>query len=156
MAVRRDRPGVYDDYYIEDLLNLPLDARRRIGAKGLNYLVISGALGFGDIPASAFAEGYNLIAVDGWIAFNIKKDFIEESDSTGFSNLVRGMLEGGIFDLRVRHRYYQRLSVDGRPARNLLQRLDEIKIAKPLYVVVGSTWRPAIRGRQRSVPVSYP
>ena len=114
IAARRDRPGVYDDYYIEDLRNLPLDARKRIEAKGLNCLVTSGALGFGDIPAPAFAVGYNLIAANGWIAFNIKEDFIEESDSTGFSDLVKSMLDGGILDLRVRHRYCHRLSFDGR------------------------------------------
>lgn len=114
IAARRDRPGVYDDYYIEDLRNLTLDARRRIGARGLNCLVTSGALGFGDIPAPAFAAGYNLIAADGWIAFNIKEDFIEKGDSTGFSDLVKSMLDGGILDLRVRHRYCHRLSLDGR------------------------------------------
>jgi len=115
MAAQRDQSGVYDDYYIEDLRNLSSDTRGALEAKDLNCLITSGALGFGDIPAPAFAAGYNLIAVDGWIAFNIKEDFIEESDSTGFSDLVKGMLDGGIFDLRVRHRYCHRLSVDGRP-----------------------------------------
>jgi len=115
MAVRRDRPGVYDDYYIEDLRNLTLDIRRELKAKGLNCLITSGALGFGDIPAPAFAAAYNLIAADGWIAFNIKEDFIEERDSTGFSDLVKGMLDSGILDLKVRHRYCHRLSVVGMP-----------------------------------------
>ena len=115
MAARRDRPGVYDQYFIEDLRNLTSNTRGALEAKALNCLITSGALGFGDIPVPAFAAGYNLIAVDGWIAFNIKEDFIEESDSTGFSDLVKGMLDRGIFDLRVRHRYCHRLSVDGRP-----------------------------------------
>ena len=115
LAAQRDRPGVYDEYHIGDLRNLPLDTKKALEAKNLNCLVTSGALGFGDIPASAFAEGYNLIAVDGWIAFNIKEDFIEESDSTGFFNLVKGMIDGGIFNLRVRHRYCHRLMVDGSP-----------------------------------------
>ncbi|MBU0736393.1 MAG: class I SAM-dependent methyltransferase [Proteobacteria bacterium] len=115
LATRRDRPGVYAEYFIEDLRNLSLDTRRRIENKGLNCLVTSGALGFGDIPVSAFAAGYNLIAADGWIAFNIKEDFIEERDSTGFSDLVKGMLDSGILDLKVRHRYCHRLSVVGMP-----------------------------------------
>ncbi len=34
MAARRDRPGVYDDYYIEDLRNLTLDTRRALEARG--------------------------------------------------------------------------------------------------------------------------
>jgi hypothetical protein len=114
VAVRRDRPGVYNAYYVEDLGHLSPDTRKELEAKGLNCLVTSGALGFGDIPASAFAEGYNLIATDGWIAFNIKEDFIEDNDSTGFSSLLSRMLERGILELRTRHRYCHRLSVDGR------------------------------------------
>jgi 2-polyprenyl-3-methyl-5-hydroxy-6-metoxy-1,4-benzoquinol methylase len=48
-AAQRDRPGVYDQYYVEDLENLSEAARRNLESKRFNCLVSVGALGFGDI-----------------------------------------------------------------------------------------------------------
>jgi len=114
-ATRRDRPSVYDEYYIEDLENLSSDSRKNLQAKGFNCLVTVGALGFGDVPPKAFGNAYNFIAHDGWIAFNIKEDFLEKSDTTGFSQLVRGMVQRGILGVQVKHRYRHRFSVGGSP-----------------------------------------
>ena len=114
-AAQRDRPGVYDHYYIEDLQNLSSGTRKKLEAKGFNCLITVGALGFGDIPSPAFAEGYNIIVDHGWIAFNIKEDFLEQGDSTGFSHIVKGMADRDILDIKVKHRYCHRISVDGRP-----------------------------------------
>jgi hypothetical protein len=114
-AVQRDRPGVYDDYYIEDLENLSSDTRKKLEAKCFSCLITVGALGFGDIPPRAFAEGYNLIVDGGWIAFNIKEDFLEQTDSTGFSQIVNDMASRDILNIKVKHRYGHRLSVDGKP-----------------------------------------
>ena len=114
-ATRRDRPSVYDDYFIADLENLSSETRRNLEGKGFNCLVTVGALGFGDIHPKAFANAYSLIAQDGWIAFNIKEDFLEESDATGFSRLIREMVERGILEIQVTHRYRHRFSVDRRP-----------------------------------------
>jgi hypothetical protein len=84
-------------------------------AKDFNCLVTVGALGFGDIHPKAFANAYSFIAQDGWIAFNIKEDFLEESDATGFSRLIRKMVEGSVLELYVKHRYRHRFSVDDKP-----------------------------------------
>jgi SAM-dependent methyltransferase len=114
-ATSRDRPSVYDNYYVADLEDLSPDMRNKLEAKGFNCLVTVGALGFGDIPPKAFATGYSFIAQEGWIAFNIKADFLAESDKTGFSGLIRKMVEGDILEVEVKHRYHHRFSVDGRP-----------------------------------------
>lgn len=114
-AAQRDRPGIYDEYHIEDLQNLSLNTRKRLEAWNFNCLVTVGALGFADIPPRAFAEGYNLIVDDGWIAFNIKEDFIEESDLTGFSHVLKHMVDSGILRVKVKNRYCHRLSVNNRP-----------------------------------------
>lgn len=114
-ATRRDRPSVYDDYYIANLEDISSDTRRNLEAKGFNCLVAVGALGFGDIPPKAFANAYRFIIQDGWIAFNIKEDFLDESDATGFSRVIRDMLEHGILEVQVKERYRHRFSVDGRP-----------------------------------------
>jgi len=44
-----------------------------------------------------------------------KEDFLEESDATGFSRLIREMVERGILEVQVKHRYRHRFSVDRRP-----------------------------------------
>lgn len=114
-ATRRDRPSVYDDYYVADLENLPPDTMKNLEAKGFNCLITVGALGFGDIPPKAFANAYTFIAQDGWIAFNIKEDFLEESDATGFSRLIREMAERGLLEVQLKHQYRHRFSVDDKP-----------------------------------------
>jgi hypothetical protein len=114
-AAQRDRPGVYDHYYVEDLQNLSSATRKELEANGFNCLITVGALGFGDILLPAFAEGYNLIVDGGWVAFNIKEDFLEQGDPTGFSHIVKSMADRGILDIKVRHRYCHRITADGRP-----------------------------------------
>jgi SAM-dependent methyltransferase len=113
-AALRDRPGVYDEYYIEDLLDLSPDVEDKLKAKCLNALVTVGALGFGDIPARAFAKAYNFIVDEGWIAFNIKEDFLEDQDATGFCRLIRKMTEDHILKIETKHSYCHRLSLDGK------------------------------------------
>jgi predicted TPR repeat methyltransferase len=113
-AAQRDRPGVYNQYYVEDLENLSKEARRDLESKCFNCLVSVGALGFGDIPPVAFAKAYNLIADEGWIAFNINEGFIKGDDTTGFSSLIRQMIDKGILIVKVRNRYCHRLSVAGK------------------------------------------
>jgi hypothetical protein len=114
-ATRRDRPSVYDDYYIADLENLSSDTKKSLEAGGFNCLVTVGALGFGDIHPKAFANAYSFIAQDGWIVFNIKEDFLETSDKTGFSGLIRDMIERGVIEVQVKHRCRHRFSVGGQP-----------------------------------------
>ncbi len=114
MAAERDRPGVYDAYHTVDLTAMPRDVRRDLQRRELNTLVTVAALGFGDIPPLAFAEAFNLITDHGWVAFNIKDRFLEEEES-GFSKLIRCMLDEGILEHRDETHYRHRLSVHGDP-----------------------------------------
>lgn len=114
MAAERDRPGVYDAYHTVDLTAMPAGIRRDLGEWRLNTLVTVAALGFGDIPPRAFAEAFNLITPQGWVAFNIKDRFLEEEES-GFSKLIRRMLDEGILEHRDEVHYRHRLSVRGDP-----------------------------------------
>ena len=114
-AAARDRPGVYDDYLVLDLTNIPPDTRRELEAHRFNCLVTVAALGFGDIPPNAFAEAHNLIDDGGLIVFNIKEDFIADSDASGFSRLISRGFESGALAKRAERRYQHRLSVAGEP-----------------------------------------
>ncbi len=73
------------------------------------------ALGFGDIPPKAFVEAFNLISKHGWVAFNIKDTFLDRSDSSGFSTLIRELIFSEYLDLYLIQRYRHRLSLEGEP-----------------------------------------
>jgi len=115
-AAERDRPGLYEDYLVLDLTKIPPEARQQLEGKRFNCLVTVAALGFDDIPPRAFAEAYNLVEDGGFVAFNIKEDFVSlEDGGTGFAGLIRRMVEAGTVDVLAERRYRHRLSVAGRP-----------------------------------------
>ena len=115
MALNRDRPGIYDAYYVEDFCNLSQKTREEISGWSLNCLVTVAALGFGDIPPRAFIEAFNLIQPQGWVALNIKDVFLHKSDTSGFSTMMRELLFSEFMDLHHLERYRHRLSVEGKP-----------------------------------------
>jgi SAM-dependent methyltransferase len=115
MAAERDRPGTYDDYLALDLTALTDEQRQRLQAHRFNTMVTVAALGFGDIPPLAFAEAFNLVSDNGWIAFNIKEHFLDDGDPTGFSKLIGRLLETGVIEKRAEKVYCHRISTTGEP-----------------------------------------
>ncbi|MCZ6695708.1 MAG: methyltransferase domain-containing protein [Acidobacteria bacterium] len=114
-ATDRDRPGVYDAYYVLDFCRLSDDERSELSSWSPDCLVSVAALGFGDIPADAFLEAFNLISSDGWVAFNIKESFFDRSDDSGFSRLIRELIFSEYLDLYHLQRYRHRFSIEGAP-----------------------------------------
>ncbi|MGD2046941.1 MAG: methyltransferase domain-containing protein [Gemmatimonadota bacterium] len=114
-AAIRDRPWVYDRYYVADFCNLDDEERDELHSWSFNCLVSVAALGFGDIPPQAMAQALELVEVDGWIAFNIKSTFLDASDESGFSTLVRELIFSEYIDLFHLERYQHRLSIHGQP-----------------------------------------
>ncbi|MBI1395124.1 MAG: methyltransferase domain-containing protein [Betaproteobacteria bacterium] len=114
-ACLRDRPGVYDAYYVADLCKMTADIEEQLKAWHLDCLSCVAALGFGDIPATAFANAFNLIAPGGWVAFNIKESFLLESDQSGFSNLIKSLMMSDALEVHHLERYRHRISIDGKP-----------------------------------------
>lgn len=114
-AARRDRPGIYEDYFVADLTDLPRHVARQLDDAQFNCLTSVAALGYGDIPPAAFARAFNLISTPGWVAFNIKEDFLKDTDTTGFAGFMRRMIDSGILKVRLMRRYRHRLSLVGEP-----------------------------------------
>jgi Methyltransferase domain len=111
-AVERDRPGLYADYHVCDLLDPPseLDGER-FGA-----MTSVAALGFGDVPPEVFQAAFDRVVDGGWVAFTIKEDFLDRGeDDSGFAGLIAGLLRSGAIDERGRRRYRHRLDVAGDP-----------------------------------------
>lgn len=118
-ATARDRPGLYDRYLVADLTALTSQQRATLVGAELNTLTVVAALGFADIPPRAFAEAFNLIATPGWVAFNLKEEFFDGTDESGFSRLIRRMLDEQVIVPLARQRYQHRLSVRGEPLHYL-------------------------------------
>ena len=115
MAARRDRWEIYDDYLVLDMTSLSDREMARLSAFEFNCLICVAALGFGDIPAAAFTSAYNLIRQGGWVAFNIKSDFLKPDAAGGFAELIRHMIDSRLIDLRLREQYPHRLAASGKP-----------------------------------------
>ncbi|MGD8726843.1 MAG: methyltransferase domain-containing protein [Gemmatimonadales bacterium] len=115
VAAERDRPGVYDAYYVMDLARLQDDERDELHSWSFDCLTCVAALGFGDVPTAAFLEAFNMIADDGWVAFNIKETFLDRSDESGFSQLIRELIFSEYLDLCRLERYRHRFSIEGDP-----------------------------------------
>jgi len=113
-ATERDRPGVYDNYYVLDMSQLDSATRKELQDYDFNCLVTVAALGFGDIPTDAFVEAFNLVRNHGWIGFNIKDLFLTDRDDTGFAKLLRRMLNDDILESHFEQKYRHRFSIDGR------------------------------------------
>jgi len=114
-ASERDRPGIYDEYYVKDFSNLSDKDIEEVKSWNLNSLVTVAAIGFGDIPPQAFIQALNLINNEGWVSFNIKETFFYNTDKTGFSRLIRELIFSEFLKINHLERYRHRLSIEGNP-----------------------------------------
>ncbi|QDT04097.1 hypothetical protein K227x_24850 [Rubripirellula lacrimiformis] len=112
-AAYRDRSTVYDDYYVHDFASPDPDVLDEIREWRFNCLTCVAALGFGDIPPRAFFNAVKLVQTDGWLAFNIKETFLDPSENTGFSRLVRELIFSKYLDIYHLELYRHRLSMEG-------------------------------------------
>ena len=112
-AAYRDRPIVYDDYYVADLMNLDTDRLEQLREWRFDCLTCVAALGFGDIPPRAFFNAMKLVRNDGWLAFNIKHSFLDHNEQGGFSRLVRELIFSKYLDVYHLELYRHRLSMEG-------------------------------------------
>ena len=114
-AAERDRPGAYAAYVVGDLTDPSPEVREALGRHRFGVLTTVAALGFGDIPAAAFHYAYDLLKPGGWLAFCIKEDFLEETEPSGFTTLIRNLLDSGELETFAERRYRHRLSARGEP-----------------------------------------
>ena len=112
-ALERDRPGVYDDYLVIDLTEIPDNAHALMAAGEFNCMTTVAALGFDDMPPKAFAGGYQYLADGGLLAISIKADFVSGEDESGFAGMIHHGIEEGTIEVKSSRRYAHRLSAAG-------------------------------------------
>jgi predicted TPR repeat methyltransferase len=116
-AADRDRPGLYDDYVVGDLTNPSPENAMTLDRYDFGCLTCVAALGFGDIPTEVFVEAYNRVRDGGLTAFTIKSDFLTEKDNTGFSALIRSMIQDESLRIARQEEYVHRIDADGNELR---------------------------------------
>ena len=114
-AAKRDRPGIYDEYYVADLSKTETTVHDRLIGWSFNCLTSVGALGLDEIPFATFFEALNLVQDRGWVAFNINESFLGNSQSSRFSQFIRELIFFKYLDLHHAERYLHRLSIGGDP-----------------------------------------
>ncbi len=110
-AARQQYPGVYENYYVEDLTNL--------NRRGFNSLICCSALSNGHVPADALSVVFNQIAPHGWIAFNVAQYFWKDKTKAGFRHQHSWVEDQVIFEIMRMHPYRHRFYTDGRPLEYL-------------------------------------
>lgn len=113
-AARRDRPEIYNDYYVMDLSEPSKNDLKILEKWDFNVLLTIAALGYGDIPTQGFINAFNLVENNGWVAFNIKDRFMSDEDDTGYHDTLNAMMGDSLEVLKIEH-YCHRLSMSGDP-----------------------------------------
>lgn len=114
-AAKRQYPGVYENYYVEDLTNISEKTRETLSSRGFNCMVCASALTSNHVPPLALASAFNLIAPNGWIAFNVQKEGWEEKGEASFVARNPWVAKTDIFEIAEKHDYQHRFHMDGRP-----------------------------------------
>jgi len=121
-AAKRECPGVYENYYVEDLTNLSETARDTLSSRGFNCMICGSALMIcgsaltsDHVPPLGLATAFNLMAPNSWIAFNVKKEVWEEKGEASFAAWHPWVVETDIFEIAQMDDYQHRFYLDGRP-----------------------------------------
>lgn len=135
-ATFRDRPWVYEGFYSCDITKIDRELEKTFQDYGFNCLLIVAALGYGDIPPSAFFKAYDFIQKGGYLALNIKEDFLKEDSNNTFARFINEMSAQGIIQVQSWKRYQHRLSITGEPLYYVA--MTAIKLKE-----IPSSWRTA-------------
>jgi len=114
-ALVRDRPGLYDQYFVCDLADPSEELLEELTTWRLDCLTTVAALGFGDIPPDAFVNAFNLLQPGGWVAFNIKQTFLDVRETAVLNRTIRELVFTDYLEIHHLERYRHRLSIDGEP-----------------------------------------
>ena len=114
-AAARDRPGLYDEFVVGDITDLPPKEQAKLQSARVDVLTCVAALGFGDIPPEAFTTAFEHVRPNGWVAFCIKDEFVSSVDRSGFSDLIESMVKKAQLRIVTKRRYVHRRAFSGRP-----------------------------------------
>ena len=112
-ATQRDYPGVYRQYYVEDLTCLREKTHQELVSQKFNVLLMSGSLYH--LPFKAFYNALNLITVGGWLAVSLRQAVIGQEKSGNAYHLFKELINNKTLEIVTKKTYQQRLSANGEP-----------------------------------------
>lgn len=114
IAASRECPGVYQEYFVEDLTQLSEVTKIKLEEQKLNCLVCCSALGYDHIPVNAFNTALNLIQPGGWVMFNLAKTSYENQNNPDeFVKYYRRAISEGTLKVENTHVYEHRRFFNG-------------------------------------------
>lgn len=114
VAAEREYPGIYENYYVEDLSKLSSTTRESLSSRGFNCIVCGSALGFNHIPAETWATAYNFLVPNSFVAFNVQKERWEDTGEASFAAWHPWVTEAEILETVEARNYQHRFYMDGR------------------------------------------
>ncbi len=73
IAAGRDRSGLYDAYFVDDLTKLRPETEAAFDAAQYNVVAVASATGWGNhIPIAGFQKGFDVLCSEGWFVFHVK------------------------------------------------------------------------------------
>ncbi|NEP00588.1 MAG: methyltransferase domain-containing protein [Symploca sp. SIO2E9] len=118
-AADKQYPGIYENYYVEDLANLTEITKQALNLRGCNSLICCSALSKGHVPGDAFGVVFNQIAPNGLIAFNVAQYLWKDNTKAGFRHQHSWVENQDVFEIKQMHHYRHRFYMDGRPLEYL-------------------------------------
>ncbi len=114
-AALRDRPWVYDDYFVADFTDLNEPTDEKLRDLRLNCLTVVAALGFADIPPRALLTALDLLDTPAWLALNVKENFLDPQDDSGFAQLFQQLIASKVIQIQSYRRVRHRVATTGKP-----------------------------------------
>ena len=119
IAAKRDHPGVYEEYYIEDVCKISRSTHKKIENQKFNCLICVSSLAYGHILPEAFIHAFNLITNGGWIAFNLLHKFFKQRAPEGPFNIIHQIIESKILEVKIIRPYRHRFLMNGEAIENV-------------------------------------
>lgn len=114
-AAYRDRPSLYDKYYIEDLTQPSEDAVKDIEASKFNCVAVASATGWGNhIPVKGFDNAFNVLEDGGWFVYHVKRD-AEDQECIDLCAWIDDKIESKIFEVKAQDSCFHRNSIQNVP-----------------------------------------
>lgn len=114
-AAERDRPGLYDDYYVADLTNLPKAMYQKLENQKFSCVAVASATGWGHhIPVFGFATAFNLLSPGGWFIYHVKRDK-DDPECAELCNWIDEIIGSQQMRLVSKESCFHRYSIDNKP-----------------------------------------
>ncbi len=114
-AAYRDRPDLYDHYYVDDLTDLKPASIKDIEEKKYDVVAVASATGWGNhIPTKGFENAFQLLPEDGLFVYHVKRDD-QDPECVDLCNWIDEKIEKGHLEVKAEDKCFHRYSLENEP-----------------------------------------